>query len=529
MSDLKIVVADNIEGPGLVKLRDAFGDGAVEVRGKFSEDELCEKISGMDALLIRSGTKVNRKAFEAGGRIKLVGRAGVGTDNIDKEAATERGVIVMNTPMGNTISAAEQAIALIFAIARNVARADRLMQENKWAKKELVGVEVHGKVLGLVGLGKIGGHVARVMSAAGMTVLAYDPFLSPDRAKQMGVELAELDDLLKRADFVSLHTPLTEKTKGMLSREKLATMKEGARLVNCARGGIVDESALAGMVQSGHLAAAGLDVFSEEPMTGGPLFGVKDITLTPHLGASTEEAAERCGMQMAEQVIAYFKEGIILNAVNIDIGSDPTLRPYVTVVRDLGRIAAVLLNAPLEAIEVTREGELFSGRDTAEITAAAVAGVMHNFGPEDVNLINAEYLARQRGIAISETVPPKAESLYTNHVEVRVRGGSKQTLVAGTAFGEATPRLIQIDDAVMDVALCDHMLFLRYPDTPGYVGKFGTIIANHDINISNMEVASLESRQRASMVIGLNDPASETLLDELRAVDGVERAWYVAL
>ncbi len=527
MSELKIVAADGITGPGLDLLREYFGSDSVEVRGKFSDDELCEKIGGMDALLIRSGTTVTRKAIEAAGtRLKLIGRAGVGTDNIDKVAATERGIIVMNTPFGNTISAAEQAIALLFATARSTARADHLMQQGKWDKKSLVGVEVNEKILGLVGLGKIGSHVAKVMRAAGMEIIAFDPFMSADRAKQMGVELVDIDELTERADFISLHTPLTDQTRNLFNRERLLKAKKGLRIVNCARGGIIDETALSELVQTGHIAAAGIDVFSKEPMTEGPLFGVKDLTLTPHLGASTEEAEIRCGQQMAEQVISYFRDGAILNAVNVSIAADKTLKGYVEAGRILGRIGAVLLNTAPEKVEVACTGELET-KDTGEINAAVVQGVLSTFCPEDVNLINAGYLAKQRGVTVSAATGVGG-SVFTNTVEVTISGGGKKCFLSGTATG-STPRLLKIDDAEMDVRVGDHMLIIRYPDQPGYVGQFGTLLAKHNINIVNMSVGCLESRKRASMVIGLNAPASEDVMKDLLTVEGVERAYQVSL
>ncbi len=528
MNALRIVAADNIKGGGVALLQKAFGVHAVEARDKYDETELCEALGQMDALVVRSATTVTRKAIEAASpRLKVIGRAGVGTDNIDKEAATERGIVVMNTPLGNTISAAEHAIALLFATARNIARADALMQQGAWAKKKLKGVEVHEKTLGLVGLGKIGTHVARVMKAAGMSVVAYDPYLPAERAKQIGVELSDLDDLLGRSDFVSIHTPLTDKTRNLLDAKRLKKMKKGARLVNCARGGIVDEAALAEAVKSGRLSAAGLDVFASEPMTEGPLLGVQDLTLTPHLGASTAEAGERCGVQMAEQLIAYFQEGIIRNAVNIDISADPSLKPYVEVAHAMGKIAGTILNAAPEGLELSCSGEL-EAKDTGEITAAALSGLLKAAGCEDVNVVNAQVLAKSRGIAVSETSGPPA-GFFVNRVDVAVRGGGKECRLGGTAYNGVSPRIIQVDDADMDIRLNDHMLLLRYPDQPGYVGKFGTLIAEHNINIANMEVGCLESRKRASMVIGLSEPAPKELMDKLLQVEGVERAYLISL
>lgn len=531
MADLHIVAADGIKGSGLDMLKEAFGEDAVEVRSKYSPEELLEKIEDIDALLIRSGTTVPREAIEkaaAKGRLKVIGRAGVGTDNIDKVASTEKGIVVMNTPFGNTTSAAEQAIALIFACARNTARADRLMQEGNWAKKQLVGCEVIGKTLGLIGMGKIGSHVSKVMSAAGMEVIAYDPFLSEERAKQMGVELVDLDGICARADFVSLHTPLTDQTRNMLNREFMSKMKKGVRIVNCARGGIIDEEALADLVKEGHVAGAALDVFAKEPCTEGPLFGVENILLTPHLGAATEEAEERCGSQMAEQVIKFFKEGAIINAVNLDITREKELASYVELAKKLGRIGATLLRGAPVKIEVSCAGSVFEGKDIGEVVSGAVIGMLSTFGPEDVNIVNAMHLAKERGINIAQTEAAGC-GVYQNRVDVIVKSADGTCVVGGTVSGEDIYRLVSIDDAMMDVRLNKHILLLRYPDQPGYVGKFGTIVANHGINIENMEVGCLESRKRASMVIGLGEAASDKLLEELLAVDGVEKAFYVSL
>ena len=530
MDGIKIVMADNTRGSGLELLRREFGADAIEARGKFDEAELIEKIGSMDALVVRSATTVTAKAIaRAGKRLKVIGRAGVGTDNIDKQAATQRGIVVMNTPFGNTVSAAEQAIALLFATARNLARADHLMQARQWEKKTLVGSEVYGKVLGLVGLGRIGGHVAKVMQAAGMTAIAYDPHLSADRAKQIGVELTgSVDELLARADFVTIHTPLTDETRNLINADRLAKMKKGARLVNCARGGIVDEQALADAVGRGNLAAAGLDVFLKEPMTEGPLFGVKNITLTPHLGASTEEAEERCGLQVAEQLVEFFRKQRIVNAVNVEYAAvSETMRPYVELARAMGKIGAVLLNAAPAEIEVAWSSRV--GReDTGELVAAAAMGVIQNTGIEDVNLVNAPTLARERGLLVKSS--SSSADTDVSCLDVRLAGGGKETRLAGTVYaGTRTPRIIRVDDAEMEVRLNKHLLFLRYPDEPGWVGKVGSLIARHGLNIDTLQVGALKSRQRASMIIGMHEAAPEAMLGELRALPGLERAWLVNL
>lgn len=534
MTKLHIVAADGITGSGLELLKKTFGADAIEVRGKYSAEELLEKISDIDALLIRSGTTVTREAIEkAGPRLKLIGRAGVGTDNIDKKAATEKGIVVMNTPFGNTTSAAEQTIALIFACARHTAMADRLMHQGKWEKKAFVGAEVIDKTLGLIGMGKIGSHVAKVMAAAGMHIIAYDPFLSPERAKQMGVELVTLEQLAQRADFVTIHTPLTDQTRGLLSKDFMLSMKKGVRIINCARGNIIDEAALAELVKAGHIAGAALDVFAKEPLDpASPLIGVNNILLTPHLGASTEEAEERCGLQMAEQVVKYFKDNEIINAVNLDITREKDLASYVELAKRTAKVAATILRGAPVKIEVSCAGAAFEGKDTGEIVSGAVIGLLSFFGSEDVNIVNAKHLAKARGISITDTDADSC-GVYLNRVDVVLSSSEITCRVGGTvgraADGELVYRLIQIDDAPMDVRLSKHMLLLRYPDKPGYVGKFGTIIANHGVNIENMEVGTLESRKRASMVIGLGEAASEKLLEDLRKVEGVEKAFYVAL
>lgn len=528
MTDHNIIVADSIKGSGLDLLRTFFGPQAVVERGKLDESELLSVIGAVDALLIRSATTVTRRVMEAAGpRLKLIGRAGVGVDNVDRQAATERGVIVMNTPLGNTISAAEHAIAMIFACARNIARADALMQKGQWEKKSLTGVEVSEKTLGLIGLGKIGSHVARVMKATGMNILACDPFLSPDRARQMGVDLVELDELLVRSDFVSIHTPLTEKTRNLLSADVLKKMKTGARLINCARGGIVDEMALAAMVKAGHLAAAGMDVFSKEPMTAGPLFGVPGITLTPHLGASTEEAEERCARQLAEQVVAYFRDGEIRNAVNVAITSDKDLRPYVVLAKAMGMLATTLLDAAPERVEVSCSGEL-ERRDTSEITSSALQGVLETFGPEDVNVVNAAFFAKQRGLTIAQ-VTGRVVATFRNLVAVTLYGGGRQVIVEGTAYDNLRPHIVRINEFEVDLHPEGHVLLMQYPDRPGYVGKFGTILGTHAINIASMEVGRTRKQGQALIAFTLDDKPDAEVLRALAQVAEVASVRLISL
>ncbi|MCD8139501.1 MAG: phosphoglycerate dehydrogenase [Planctomycetaceae bacterium] len=538
MNTYTIVAADNIKGGGIDLLKKHFGEENVICRGKFDEDELVANIASYDALLIRSATTVTRKAIEAAGqRLKIIGRAGVGTDDIDKPAATERGIIVMNTPFGNTISAAEQTLALLFATARNTARADHLMQQGKWEKKSLVGTEVYEKTLGVVGMGKIGQHVVRVMQAAGMNVVAYDPFFPQERAHELNVKLfADVEDVLKTADFITFHVPLTDQTRNLLNAERIATMKKGARIVNCARGGIIDEQALADAVKSGHIAAAGIDVFSKEPMTEGPLIGVKDVTVTPHLGASTEEAEERCGIQMAEQVIAYFSEGKIQNAVNVTFSPDESLRAYAELSASMGRIASYLVNAPVTDVEVRVGGKFFVDKDCGVLRYSTVKGILERYGLEGVNDINAMYLAQQRGIKADLILSNgHDETLRVDHVDIYVRGKqdglNKETHLAGTVYQDGRKRLIQIDDADIEVRLDNHMIFLRYPDQPGVIGRVGTILGDMGINIENMQVGILHKLKKASMVIGTSEAVPPEVIERIRGDEmlKVERIYSVDL
>ncbi|MDR3211286.1 MAG: phosphoglycerate dehydrogenase [Planctomycetota bacterium] len=522
MPNYTIVAADHIKGSGLEILKQYFGASNVVARGKFEEAELVANIANFDAVLVRSNTQFTRTAIMAASdRLKLIGRAGVGTDNIDKRAATEKGIIVMNTPFGNTVSAAEQAIALLFATARNTARADALMQQHNWAKKELVGIEVFDKVLGVVGMGKIGQHVVKVMQAAGMHVIAFDPYFPTERAGELKVEICPtIEDLLARADFVTFHTPLTDQTRNLLSRERIAGMKKGARVVNCARGGIIDEVALAEAVRDGRLAAAGFDVFTQEPLTEGPLFGVKNITLAPHLGASTEEAEERCGRQLAEQVVDYFQSGRITNAVNVTFSPDESLRNYAELAGSMGRIAAYLVNAPVSEVNVHLAGEFFAGKDGGIIRSAAVMGILDRYGVEGVNDINAGHLAQQRGIRSNLTYESKASgSVRIDHVAILVKGvqdgAEKATNLAGTVYQDGRKRIIQIDDADIEVRLDRHMLFLRYPDKPGIIGRVGTILGERGINIENMQVGILKKLKKASMVIGTSQAVPPDLITQL--------------
>ncbi|MCD8351657.1 MAG: phosphoglycerate dehydrogenase [Planctomycetaceae bacterium] len=538
MNTYTIVAADNIKGGGIELLKKHFGEENVILRGKFDEDELVANIASYDALLIRSATTVTRKAIEAAGqRLKIIGRAGVGTDNIDKPAATERGIIVMNTPFGNTISAAEQTLALLFATARNTARADHLMQQGKWEKKSLVGTEVFDKTLGVVGMGKIGQHVVRVMQAAGMNVVAYDPFFPQERAHELNVKLyADVEDVLKQADFITFHVPLTDQTRNLLNAERIAMMKKGARIVNCARGGIIDEQALADAVKAGHIAAAGIDVFSKEPMTDGPLVGVKDITITPHLGASTEEAEERCGIQMAEQVIAYFSEGKIQNAVNVTFSPDESLRAYAELAASMGRIASYLVNAPVTDVEVRVGGKFFADKDCGVLRYSTVKGILERYGLEGVNDINAMYLAQQRGIKADLIISDgHNETPRVDHVDIYVRGKqdglNKETHLAGTVYQDGRKRLIQIDDADIEVRLDNHMIFLRYPDQPGVIGRVGTILGDMGINIENMQVGLLHKLKKASMVIGTSEAVPPEVIERIRGDEmlKVERIYSVDL
>ncbi|NOG72928.1 phosphoglycerate dehydrogenase [Roseicella sp. DB1501] len=521
----KVLISDKLS-PAAIEI---FRRRGVEVDFKpgLSPAELRAIIAPYDGLAVRSATKVTRELLEAAPNLKVVGRAGIGVDNVDVTSASARGVVVMNTPYGNAITTAEHAIAMMFALARQIPEASASTKAGRWEKNRFMGVELFGKTLGLIGCGNIGSIVADRAVGLKMKVVAFDPFLSEKRALELGVEKVELNELLERADFVTLHTPLTEQTRNILSRENLAKLKRGTRVINCARGGLVDEQALYEALTSGHLAGAALDVFEVEPATESPLFALENVVCTPHLGAATAEAQENVALQVADQMADYLLTGAVSNAINmpsVTAEEAPRLKPYMELARLLGSMAGQLTQArdgALRAIRVEYEGHV-AELNRRPLTAAALAGVL---GPllGAVNMVNAPIVARERGIEVAETVHERRGD-YASLLRVTVVTDGYERSVAGTLVGEARPRLVEIKGIAVEADFAPDMLYVTNQDKPGFIGRFGMVLANAGINIATFHLGRAAQGGDAICLVSLDAPMPEAVLAELRSLPLVMQA-----
>jgi D-3-phosphoglycerate dehydrogenase len=519
MTSFRILVADRIARKGLGPLANDARFELIERPG-LKGDDLAAAIADADAVLVRSATKITRESLSRATRLKVIGRAGVGVDTIDVDAATERGVAVMNAPAGNTVSAAELAFALLLALIRRVAAADRSMRAGEWDRTSFSGTELYGKTLGLIGAGRVGGEVAKRAQAFGMQVLAYDPFLSADAAHEMGAELLPLDAVLRAADVISLHVPLTDKTRGMLGEAQLALLKPTAVIVNAARGGILDEAALLRRLSEGKLAGAALDVFDQEPLPADhPFRHLPNVVLTPHLGASTEEAQLNVAVEIAEAVRAALLEGDFSRAVNAAlVGGERLrrLRPLLDLTTRLGRLGAALVDAPVTAVEVRFAGE---GDDLLRpLAAGAVIGVLEGaVGATAVNVVNALHLAKQRGIQVHRARVDIPHD-YTDLIEVRVTAPGKEARVAGAILAEGHPRLVRIGDFRVDVVPRGVVLVLQNHDVPGVIGRVGTLLGNAGINIAEYHQARLTAGGDALAVVSVDAALPGAIGEALRAL-----------
>ena len=517
---VRVLIADKMDP----KAAAIFRDRGIEVDEKpgLSPDDLASIIGGYDGLAVRSSTKVNAAAMDAAlPRLKVIGRAGIGVDTIDVPAASARGIVVMNTPFGNSITTAEHAIAMLFALAREIPQADQSTQSGKWEKSRFMGVELAGKTLGLVGCGNIGSIVADRAHGLKMKVVAYDPFLSPERAVELGVDKAELDELLARADFITLHTPLTDQTRGILSREALAKTKPGVRIVNCARGGLIDEAALKDALDSGHVAGAALDVFQEEPPRENPLFGTPGLICTPHLGASTTEAQVNVAIQIAEQMSDYLLLGGITNAVNVPSLSAeeaPRLKPYMALAEKLGRLVGQVAGTEIRSVDVEVEGAA-AELNIKPITGAVLAGVMRTWS-DTVNMVNAPFLAKDRGIVVRE-IRNESEGDYHTLVAVTVGTDHGPKRVEGTLFGNRAPRLVSIFGIGVEAELAGQMIYIVNTDEPGFIGSLGTALGEHKVNIATFNLGRREEGGEAVALVSVDDPITADLAAELHRLPGV--------
>ena len=523
---MKVLVSEPLADSGVAALREHF---EVDVETGLSADELADRIAEYDGLLIRSATQVTADLLERADRLKVVGRAGIGVDNVDVEAATKRGIVVANAPQSNIVAAAEHTMALMLAVARNVPRAHASLTSGKWERSKLSGAELYEKTLGILGFGRIGQLVAARARGFGMHVLAYDPFVSEDRYRELGVDRAEtLDEVLGAADFLTLHLPRTEETRGFLNSETLAKCKDGVIVLNVARGELVVDDDLKAAIDSGKVAGAGLDVFVNEPISEHVLFGYPQVVMTPHLGASTAEAQDRAGVQTAEQVIAALTGGTVSTAVNIPAISaedQELLGPFVPLCRKLAALAVEIAGPPartsFDSIEVEYLGRI-AERDTRYLTLGVLMGALAGRVEDEVNLVNAPSLAAERGIDVRETRQPSARD-FSDLVRVTVRGGAEAVRVVGTLVGHRhRPHLLEAWGQRFNLQLEDHIALFRYSDVPGMIGRIGTFLGERGINIGQMVVGRPEGRSDASavMVITTDTGIPRETLDEIVALDG---------
>jgi len=518
----KVLISDKMD-PKAAQIFRERGVEVDEITGKTPE-ELKAIIGQYDGLAIRSATRVTREILEAATNLKVVGRAGIGVDNVDIPAASAKGVVVMNTPFGNSITTAEHAIALMFALARQLPEADASTQAGKWEKNRFMGVELTGKTLGLIGAGNIGSIVADRALGLKMKVIAYDPFLTPERAIEMGVEKMSLDDLLLRADFITLHTPLTDQTRNILSRENLAKTKKGVRIINCARGGLIDEAALKEGLESGHIAGAALDVFQVEPAKEHPLFGTPNFISTPHLGASTTEAQVNVAIQVAEQMADYLVNGGVTNALNmpsLSAEEAPRLKPYMALAEKLGSLVGQLAHGELSNIAIEVEGAA-AELNQKPITGAVLAGLMRVHS-DTVNMVNAPFLAKERGLDVRE-VRHDREGDYHTLVRVTVGTQAGDRSVAGTLFGNQAPRLVELFGIKVEADLAGYMLYIVNEDRPGFIGRLGTTLGEAGVNIGTFHLGRRNAGGEAVLLLSVDEQVTPELIARVRTLPGVKTA-----
>ncbi len=525
----KVLISDKLSPEAVAIFRDRGIE--VDVNPGLTPAELREIIGAYDGLAIRSNTKVTKELLDVATNLKVVGRAGIGVDNVDLKSATARGVIVMNTPHGNSITTAEHAIAMMFALARQIPEATASTKLGKWEKNRFMGTELTGKVLGLIGAGNIGSIVADRAQGLHMRVVAYDPYLSEKRALDMGVEKLELAELLARADFITLHTPLTDATRGILSSENLAKSKKGVRIINCARGGLIDEAALASALASGQVGGAALDVFETEPAKESPLFAFENVVCTPHLGASTNEAQENVALQVAEQISDFLLTGAVTNAINtasVSAEDAPRLRPYMELLQRLGAFAGQLTRSQdgvIRKIAIDYEGTA-SGLNHKPLTAVALAGLLSPV-LSGVNMVNAPVVAREHGIDVSETAHDRP-SEYQTLVRIIVTTDRGTRSVSGTLFAGNKPRLVEIKGIKVEADFSPHMLYVTNQDKPGFIGKFGETLSRNGINIATFHLGRASAGGDAICLVSIDEPVSEIVLSEVRSLPLVMQATALA-
>jgi D-3-phosphoglycerate dehydrogenase len=517
----KVLVSDSLAQEGIEIFKNAEGI-EVDVITNLTPEELAGIIENYDGLAIRSATKVTAEIVEKATNLKVIGRAGIGLDNVDVAAASKRGIVVMNTPGGNTITTAEHAISMLLAVARKIPQATASMKSGQWEKKKFMGTEVYNKTLGVIGIGRVGSIVANRAQGLRMNVLAYDPFMAPDAAEKMGIQLGALDEVLKQSDFISIHTPLTNDTRNLINGDAIAKMKNGAVIINCARGGIVNEQHLYDALVSGKLAGAALDVFEEEPTKNADLVSLDNVICTPHLGASTDEAQRNVAIAIAQQIVGYLTMGDIKNAVNFPSVSGEVLtriQPYLNLAEKLASFESQLVTGGIEQVTIKYSGEILD-YDVAPVTAAFIKGLLTPILKENINFINAPIIAKERGIKIIETKSSETMD-YRNMISITVRTSKEERFAAGTIFGKKDERIVKIDKFILDVIPEGNMIVLYNDDKPGVIGNIGTTLGKNDINIARLHLSREQVDGKALVVLSTDSLLHEDILKKLRALPNV--------
>jgi D-3-phosphoglycerate dehydrogenase / 2-oxoglutarate reductase len=522
---VNVLVSDPIAEQGIEILKN---DLSVDIATGLEPSELIKRIGNYEALIVRSETQVTKEVINAGKKLKIIGRAGVGVDNIDVNAATERGIIVVNAPEGNTISAAEHTIAMMMAMSRNIPQANSSLKSKKWDRKKFMGVEVRGKTLGVVGLGRIGSEVAKRALGMEMIILAYDPFISAERAKDLGVELTTVEDIVRRADYITVHTPLNKETKDLISTKEFAIMKKGARLINCARGGIINEEALAKAVRDGIAGGAAIDVFTKEPPFENPLIELDRVIVTPHLGASTEEAQINVAVTVAEQIVNALKGLPVKNAINMPYVKAEVMQiiePYFPLAEKMGKLGTQVIGN-YDKVEISYCGEI-ADQNVAPVTLAVLKGLFEPMLGSGVNYVNAPTIAKERKVKVVESRSKTAVG-YPSQISIKLSRKGEERIISGTIIGKE-PRIVQIDEYMIDVIPSGFMIVTRIEDHPNIIGPCCMILGKNDINIAGMQVGRIKAGGEAIMVLNIDSEVDGGILDEIKAVNGIIDAKLVVL
>jgi len=529
MANARVLVSDPLAEEGLAILRAAVD---VDVRTDLKEDELCKIIGDYDALLVRSGTDVNAKVIAAAKKMKFIGRAGVGVDNIDVDAATRMGIIVANAPEGNTLAATEHTMAMMQSLARNIPQANASLKKKEWKRSKFMGVELNEKTLGIVGFGRIGREVAKRAKAMDMKCVAYDPFITQERAAQLGVQMMSMADLFKVADVITVHTPLIPETTHVINEKSIATMKDGVRIINCARGGIIDEKALYDAIKSGKVAGAALDVFEQEPPTESPLLTLDQVIVTPHLGASTVEAQLNVAVSVAKQCIDVLKGGsakYVVNAPMIPSEHTEALQPFAHLAEKMGRFAVQVAGGRLSSVECIYGGELSAYAGSMKfVTRLALKGLLDPILQQPVNIVNAEFVAKERGIQVSETVTEEARG-FKNLITIKIRTDKGEESVSGTVFQKGRSRIVAVGSYTMDLIPEGHLLVSKHVDQPGVIGRAATVLGKNNINIAGMQVGRFNPKEPALMVLNVDSPVPQPVIEELRGLPGISSMTFAKI